>query len=269
MGLSSYNVGQANATGDLFDVAGRSALVVGATGALGAAVTRAFAASGARLTVAAGTRANLDALVADLPADSCAIVARPESERDARAIVAAAVAAHGSLDIVVHAGGLNRVSPIERQPLADWDAVIEANLRGAWLLCRAAGARLIEQGSGGKVILISSVRGKLGHAAGYSAYCSSKAAIDGLCRALAWEWGSHGITVNALAPSVFRSPLTAWMYEDGERAAKVRAELLARIPLGRMAEPEDFVGAALFLASPASDFCTGQVLYVDGGYSAG
>jgi NAD(P)-dependent dehydrogenase (short-subunit alcohol dehydrogenase family) len=169
----------------------------------------------------------------------------------------------------VHAAGLNRVAPIQDQAVDDWEAVIDANLRGAWLLCRAAGAQLIRQGTGGKVILISSVRGKLGHPAGYSAYCSSKAAVDGLCRALAWEWGVHGITVNALAPTVFRSPLTAWMYEDSEQAADVRAQILARIPLGRMAEADDFVGAALFLASRASDFCTGQVLYVDGGYSAG
>lgn len=253
----------------LFDIAGRSALVVGATGALGAAVTRAFAAGGARLTVTAGTAETLDALVADLPRHARSIVARPDSERDARAIVDGAVAAHGRLDIVVHAAGLNRVAPIQHQPLDDWDAVMEANLRGAWLLCRAAGAHLIEQGTGGKVILVSSVRGKLGHPAGYSAYCSSKAAVDGLCRALAWEWGGHGITVNALAPTVFRSPLTAWMYEDTPQAADVRENILARIPLGRMAEAADFVGAALFLASPASDFCTGQVLYIDGGYSAG
>lgn len=253
----------------LFDIAGRSALVVGATGALGAAVTRAFAHSGAQLTLTAGTRTALDALVGDLPGHPHAIVARPESDHDARAIVAGAVEAHGRLDIVVHAAGLNRVAPIDRQPISDWDAVIDANLRGAWLLCQAAGAHLIEQGTGGKVILVSSVRGKLGHSAGYSAYCSSKAAIDGLCRALAWEWGSHGITVNALAPAVFRSPLTAWMYEDTQQAANVRTELLARIPLGRMAEADDFVGTALFLASRASDFCTGQVLYIDGGYSAG
>jgi NAD(P)-dependent dehydrogenase (short-subunit alcohol dehydrogenase family) len=254
---------------ELFDVAGRSALVVGATGALGAAVTRAFAASGALLTVTAGTPAALEELVGDLPGNPRAIVARPESEREARAIVDGAVQAHGSLDIVVHAAGLNRVAPIRDQPVADWDAVLEANLRGAWLLCRAAGEHLIAQGTGGKVILVSSVRGRLGHASGYSAYCSSKAAIDGLCRALAWEWGPHNITVNALAPAVFRSPLTAWMYEDSRRASDVRAEILARIPLGRMAEAEDFVGATLFLASRASDFCTGQVLYVDGGYTAG
>jgi NAD(P)-dependent dehydrogenase (short-subunit alcohol dehydrogenase family) len=253
----------------LFDIEGRSALIVGATGALGAAVARAFAAGGARLTVTAGTQTSLDALVADLPRSTRALAARPHTDGDARTIVEGAVEAHGSLDIVVHAAGINHVAPIHRQPVEDWDAVLEANLRGAWLLCRAAGAHMVEQGTGGKVILVSSVRGKLGHAAGYSAYCSSKAAIDGLCRALALEWGAHGITVNALAPTVFRSPLTAWMYEDTPKASNARADILARIPLGRLAEPEDVVGAALFLASRASDFCTGQVLYVDGGYSAG
>lgn len=253
----------------LFELKDRSALVVGATGALGQAIARAFAASGARLTVTAGTRTSLDALVAEMPGSTRAIVARPESDGNARAIVEGAVDAHGQLDIVVHAAGLNHVAPIHRQPVEEWDAVLGANLRGAWLLCRAAGTQLIEQGTGGKVILVSSVRGRLGHAAGYSAYCSSKAAIDGLCRALAWEWGAHGITVNALAPTVFRSPLTAWMYEDTPKASAARADILARIPLGRLAEPEDVVGAALFLASRASDFCTGQVLYIDGGYSAG
>ena len=116
---------------------------------------------------------------------------------------------------------------------------------------------------------MSSARGKLGHPAGYSAYCASKAATDGLTKALACEWGKYGISVNAIAPTVFRSPLTAWMFEDKERANAVRAGFLARVSLGRSGEPEDLAGPLLFLASRASDFHTGHTVYADGGYTAG
>jgi NAD(P)-dependent dehydrogenase (short-subunit alcohol dehydrogenase family) len=100
-------------------------------------------------------------------------------------------------------------------------------------------------------------------------YCASKAAIDGLTRALGCEWGKYGITVNAIAPTVFRSALTAWMFEDTEKARATRAGMLARIPLGRLGEPEDLAGTLLFLTSRASDFYTGHILYADGGYTAG
>ena len=140
---------------------------------------------------------------------------------------------------------------------------------GAWLLCRAFGKHVIPQGRGGKVILVSSARGKLGHPAGYTAYCASKAATDGLTKALGCEWGKYRITVNAIAPTVFRSPLTAWMFEDNEKAITTRTGMLARIPMGRLGEPEDLAGPLLFLASRASDFYTGHILYADGGYTAG
>jgi NAD(P)-dependent dehydrogenase (short-subunit alcohol dehydrogenase family) len=146
---------------------------------------------------------------------------------------------------------------------------MNANVRGSWLACKSAGRQMIEQAEGGRAVLISSTRGKLGHPAGYSAYCTSKAAIDGLTRTLACEWGKHGITVNAIAPTVFRSTLTAWMYEDEGPGRQVREAMLSRIPLGRLGEPEDFVGPLVFLASEASRFVTGQILYVDGGYTAG
>lgn len=122
---------------------------------------------------------------------------------------------------------------------------------------------------GGKILLTSSTRGKLGHPGGYSSYCTSKSAVDGLVRALGCEWGEHDIQVNAIGPTVFRSPLTEWMFGDEEPGKAVRLGMLSRIPAGRLGEPEDLAGVILFLLSPASDFCTGQVMYVDGGYTAG
>jgi NAD(P)-dependent dehydrogenase (short-subunit alcohol dehydrogenase family) len=257
---------------DLFDVSGRSALVTGASGAFGQAAGRALAAAGTRVTLAAGNAEKLEALGAEIAAaggEVELVARRPEEEEDAEAMIAAAVRAHGGLDIVVTASGTNKVGLITEQSVEDWQAVMDANVKGSWLVCRAAGRQFLEQGRGGKVVLVSSTRGKLGHPAGYSAYCPSKAAVDLLARTLACEWGPHRINVNAIAPTVFRSDLTAWMYEDEGKGKATREAMLARIPLGRLGEPDDFVGALLYFASPASDFCTGQVLYVDGGYTAG
>ena len=173
------------------------------------------------------------------------------------------------IDILVVASGLNKVSKIVDQKVEDFLDVMDANVNQSWLMARAAGKQMLEQGQGGKVILTSSARGLLGHPAGYTAYCASKSAVDGITKALGCEWGETGITVNALGPTVFRSPLTAWMYEDTERAQNVRKGFLARVPKGRLGEPEDLAGPLLFLASKASDFYTGHILYADGGYTAG
>ena len=184
-------------------------------------------------------------------------------------MVQAAVSAHGGLDLVVTAAGINKVELATQQTVDDWESVVDANARGTWLVCRSAGRRMIETGTRGKVVLVSSTRSVLGHPAGYTAYCASKAAVNLLAKSLACEWGTYGINVNAIAPTVFRSPLTQWMFGDDEHATAVRSGFLARIPLGRLGEPEDFAGALLYFLSPASDFCTGQVLFVDGGYTAG
>jgi NAD(P)-dependent dehydrogenase (short-subunit alcohol dehydrogenase family) len=256
----------------LFDIGGRSAVVTGATGAFGQAASKALAAAGAQVTVAGGNEERLTALaveIADAGGDVETVVRRPETEADAEAIVDAAVAAHGGLDIVVTASGTNRVGLITEQSVEDWQAVMDANVKGSWLVCRAAGRRLLEAGRGGKVVLVSSTRGKLGLGAGYGAYCPSKAAVNLLTKTLACEWGEHRINVNAIAPTVFRSELTEWMYEDEGRGKATREAMLSRIPIGRLGEPEDFIGALLYFVSSASDFCTGQVLYVDGGYTSG
>jgi len=252
-----------------FSVEGKSVLITGATGALGRVAARALAEAGARLTLAGGNAAGLAELVRDAGIDGAALVTRrPETPADAQAMVEAAVARHGRLDGVLVASGMNHVAPITEMDVTDFDKVVDANLRGAWLVSQAAGRVLLEQGDGGSVVLVSSVRGALGHSAGYSAYCPSKAGTDLLAKSLAAEWGPCGIRVNALAPTVFRSELTEWMYADDEQGRRTREAMFARIPLGRFAEPEDFVGALIYLLSDASSFYTGQVMYLDGGYTA-
>jgi len=147
--------------------------------------------------------------------------------------------------------------------------VMDVNVTQSWLMARATARQMLKQGKGGKIILMSSARGLLGHPAGYTAYCASKSAVDGITKALGCEWGGAGITVNALGPTVFRSPLTEWMFADDERGKTTRAGFLTRVPKGRLGEPSDLAGPLLFLASKASDFYTGHILYADGGYTAG
>jgi NAD(P)-dependent dehydrogenase (short-subunit alcohol dehydrogenase family) len=259
-------------TGALFDVRGKSAVVVGATGAFGKVACATLGGAGARLTIAAGNAEELARLAAELRAagiEARAIAKRSNTAADAEEIAAAAVQAHGGIDILVLASGMNHVAPIVDMPVERFQSVLQANVEGAWLMAQAAGRRMIAQGRGGKVVFTSSARGKLGHPAGYSAYCASKSAVDGMTKALGCEWGKYGITVNAIAPTVFRSPLTAWMFEDNEQAQKVRTGFLARVPLGRLGEPDDLAGPLLFLCSRASDFHTGHIVYADGGYTAG
>jgi NAD(P)-dependent dehydrogenase (short-subunit alcohol dehydrogenase family) len=256
----------------LFDVKAKSAIIVGATGAFGKVACATLGSSGARLTVAAGNATELAALAQELSTagiQAQSIARRSNTETDAEAIVQAAVRAHGGVDILIVASGMNDVSPIIEMAPERFTRVMQANVEGAWLIARAAGRQMISQARGGKVVFTSSARGKLGHPAGYSAYCASKAAVDGMTKALGCEWGKYAITVNAIAPTVFRSPLTAWMFEDNENANKVRAGFLARVPVGRLGEPEDLAGPLLFLCSRASDFHTGHTIYADGGYTAG
>jgi NAD(P)-dependent dehydrogenase (short-subunit alcohol dehydrogenase family) len=260
-----------NVEASLFQLEGQSVLITGATGAMGSAAARALASAGAKLTLAGGNRAELMNLEDELKKSGAEVVSvarRPESPADTEAMVSAAVDAHGQLNLVLAASGMNFVAPITDMPIERFDAVMDANVRGTWLLCQAAGRQLIKQGTGGSVVLVSSTRGRLGHPAGYSAYCPSKAAIDLLAKTLAAEWGPKGIRVNAIAPTVFRSNLTAWMYEDTEKGNATRNAMLSRIPLGRLAEPDDLVGPIIFFFSQASKFCTGQVLYLDGGYTS-
>lgn len=256
----------------VFDVRSRIALITGASGALGAVAARALAEAGCRLVLCAGNREALEEITREcreIGAEVLAINLRPDTEEACARLVDEAVAAFGRVDILVVASGMNRVAPIEEMELDTFLSVMDANVTQSWLMARAVTRQMKEQGDGGKIVLLSSARGLLGHPAGYSAYCASKAAVDGITRALGCELGPTGITVNAIAPTVFRSPLTAWMFAYDENATRVREGFLARVPKGRLGEPEDLVGPLLFLVSRASDFYTGHTLYADGGYTAG
>ena len=259
-------------TKKLFNLGGKVALVTGGTGAFGRIAALGLADAGAKVVITASNKAGLEKVAAEVRAagGSVEIVARrAETEADAEAMVDTAVQKFGGLDILVAGAGMNDPAPIVDQSLERWEAIMDANVRGSWLVSKAAGKQMIKQGRGGKVVLISSARSVRGHPAGYGGYCTSKAAIDGLTRTLGCEWGKHKINVNAIGPTVFRSPLTNWMFGEDEKATTVRNGFMARLPLGRLGEPEDLVGVLLFLSSSASDFCTGQTMFVDGGYTAG
>ena len=256
----------------LFSVRGKVALITGASGAFGALAAKVLAGAGAHVMLAAGKApelAEVERECTELGAEAGTVNRRPDDEAACTAIVEATVARFGGIDILVVASGMNDVAKIDAMSPERFERVMHANVTGSWLMARAVGTRMLAQGRGGKIVLMSSARGKLGHPAGYSAYCTSKSAVDGLTRALGCEWGPHGITVNAIAPTVFRSALTAWMFEDTERGTATRNGMLARIPVGRLGEPADLAGPLLFLASAASNFYTGHILDADGGYTAG
>jgi NAD(P)-dependent dehydrogenase (short-subunit alcohol dehydrogenase family) len=252
---------------DLFDVGGKVALITGATGGLGRAVSIGLAMAGVKVMATGRSEESLKPLVEEIEkAGGVAAYSAgsPIDHEDVKRVVADTVDKFKGIDILITAAGVSKPSPITEQPLEDWEMVMDANVKGTWLFCKEVGRVMIEQGRGGKVILVSSTRGMLGMA-NYTAYSPSKAAVSLMAKSLGCEWGPHKINVNAIAPTVFRTALTQWMFDDDA----FYMNFLKRIPIGRLGEPEDFIGTVIFLSSKASDFMTGAILYVDGGYTAG
>ncbi len=252
---------------DLFDVSGKVALITGATGGFGHASAMGLAMAGAKIMATGRTEEKLKPLVEEIEKEggvAAFSAGSPISHDDVKRVVKDTVDKLGGIDILITAAGVSKPNPIIEQSLEEWEMVMDANVKGTWLYCKEVGKVMIDQGRGGKVILISSTRGMLGMS-NYAAYSPSKAAVNLMAKSLGCEWGPHKINVNAIAPTVFRTALTQWMFDDDA----FYMNFLKRIPIGRLGEPEDFIGTLIYLSSKASDFMTGAVLYVDGGYTAG
>jgi NAD(P)-dependent dehydrogenase (short-subunit alcohol dehydrogenase family) len=254
----------------LFSLDGRVALIPGGGGAIGSAMAVAFAGAGARVAVADVTLERAEAaadLVRAAGGEALALAVDATQEADCDRIVAETVARFGKLDIIVNAigGGAGKVLfDAEAYPRDAWDWIMELNVRSTLLATQSAVRAMVEAGQGGAVLNISSVRADLGINAGYSAYVAAKGAISSLTRQWATEWAKHGIRVNAIRPTFVDTPQVAMLLGD----PAFKAGIVSRIPLGRVGETGDLVGAAIFLCSDAASFITGQVLGIDGGLTA-
>lgn len=251
---------------NIFDMEGKVVVITGATGSLGKALSYGYGYAGAKVMLNGRKEATLKPVYEELKAEGidCAYCAAdPSREDDVKRLVEETVKSFGEINVLVTAAGFNNPKSIIDHTVEDWQQIMDANVKGTWLCCKYAGEQMIKQGKGGKVVLVSSARSKIGMK-NYTGYCTAKGGIDLMAQSLACEWGEHNINVNTFNPTVFRSPLTEWMFEDDTAKTK----FLTRIPMGRLGEPEDFVGVALFLSSSASDFITGANIAADGGYWA-
>ena len=247
-----------------FDLTGKVALVTGASSGLGVHFARTLAAAGASIAIAARRADRLASLQAELQAAGAKAVAVELDVQSGDSITAAFAAAEqalGPIDIVVNNAGISIVKPALEMPVEDWDAVVNTNLRGAWLVAQTAGKRWLMAKRPGVIVNIASILGlrTIGQVAPYNA---SKAGLIHLTRALAMEWARHDIRVNAICPGYIETEMNSdfWKTPGGQR-------LIDRIPQRRIGKPEHLDGALLLLASEAGSFMTGSVLTVDGGHT--
>jgi 2-deoxy-D-gluconate 3-dehydrogenase len=247
-------------------VQGKVAFVTGGAGGLGRAIALRLVGAGAsvalaelpeRLDVARGATEELGDRALAVAAD----VRDPPS---IRAAVQQAVDRFGGLDIAVCNAGLNIRRPALEVSEADWDAVVDVNLRGVFFTAQAAALQMVRQARGGKIVSVASIMGLVGTPWRGVAYGASKGGVVNMTRALAIEWAEHGIQVNAVAPTYVRTSLTEPLFQDDSFLQAV----LARTPNGKLATPESIAEAVAFLASPAADYITGVTLPVDGGWTA-
>lgn len=250
---------------ELFRLDGQGALVVGGAGGLGQAMARGLADAGAAVVVADAdggrAKATADAIM-EAGGRSWAVEVDVTSADGVERMAESAERAAGRIDVLVNSAGITVRGAAAGFRAADWDRIIAVNLTGTFLACQSIGRRMIER-RGGSIVNIASIAGQIG-LPGTIAYVASKGGVIALTRGLAVEWASHGVRVNAIAPSWFETQLGDLIHREPGYAARA----MARVPVGRMGRPDELVGAVVYLASAASAMVTGHVLNVDGGVLA-
>jgi len=251
---------------DRFRLDGKVAIVTGGSRGLGRVMAGALAEAGASVVVTARTAEGAEsaarAIAAEASARTLGIAVEVTAAAEVEAMVARTVEAFGRVDILVNNAGINIRGPIETLAESDWDAVIDVNLKGPWLACRAIAPRLKAQGSG-RVINVSSMLGEVS-LPDRTPYSSSKGGLTLMTRTLALEWAKYGVTINALCPGPFLTEINKPLLDD----PAARAAMESKVPLGRWGDPAELGPATVFLASDASSFMTGATLFIDGGYTA-
>ena len=247
----------------MFSLDGRTALVTGASGGLGSAIAQALSGQGARLAISGSNVDKLESFRSSLGGDHVALPCNLSDGAAVDALVPQAVEALGSkLDILVNNAGIIRRNDAVDFTEEDWDAVIDTNLKSLFFLSQAAAKQMIAQGTG-KIINVASMLSFQGGVR-VPSYTASKSGVGGLTKAMANEWAAKGINVNAIAPGYIATNNTAALQADENR----NRQIVERIPAGRWGRAEDIGGAAVFLASSASDYVNGHILAVDGGWLA-
>ncbi len=252
---------------DLFDLRGKVVFAAGGGGAIGAEMARALAAFGAQVAIADISEeacARVAAEICGAGGAAVGVTVNVLEEDSVAAGVAAAEARLGPIDVLINAVGTHIEQPAHELTMKAWDTVLDVNLRGAFLLSQAVARSMIAHGKGGSHMHVTSVRSGLGIRRGYAAYCASKGGLGILIKQLATEWAKYGIRVNGIAPTFTRTPLVETYLNDPD----FYNGLVNRIPMGRVCETSDLAGIAVFLASDASAFITGQNIFVDGGVTA-
>jgi gluconate 5-dehydrogenase len=255
----------------MFSLENKNAVVIGGAGGIGQAIVQGIAEAGARVVIASRNTESLKRAQEEIKkACGKAVETYALDATDEKAV--AAMAEHyskewGQIHILINAQGFNKKYPAQEFNMDDFRMMFEVNVTGIMLACKHFGRYMIEKGYG-KIINLSSVRGKIAtYASGNCGYCGTKGALDMITKQLASEYGPYGVTVNGIGPTLTETPMMTGAIEQRGGDA-YRKQVGDKLPMRRMAMPEDCVGTAVFLAAPASDFVTGNIIYPDGGLTA-